>query len=215
MSSAKDDMDSKHSDRTTAGTDPIEAVRDDVLRKIGRNVVNFQKMEAMLKALNAQQSISGSLSDLHALATNARKAVAKKTMGPLVEAFVNSAFSAAPEPREHAVVKEVAVSFSFRIEANEAIAKERKKALRAVVAERNRLVHRWLPEFDPHSKDSCLRLSAELDAQHARVAPEFEALKSIFTAFKDLRTGMVCYLASDEFLNAISRESFAVPEVNR
>ncbi len=208
-------MDSKHTDRTTAGTDPVEAARDDVLRKIGRNLVNFQKLEPMLKALNAQQSISGSLSELHALATNARRAVAKKTMGPLVEAFVNSVFSATPEAREHAAVKEVAVSFSFRIEANEAIAKERKKALRAVVAERNRLVHRWLAEFDPYSKDSCLRLSAELDAQHARVTPELEALKSIFTAFKDLRTGLVCYLASDEVLNAISRESVAEPDVDR
>jgi hypothetical protein len=75
-------MDSKHTDRPTTGTGLVEAARDDVLRKVGRNVVNFQKMEALLKALNAQQSISGSLSELYVLATSARKAVAKKTRDP-------------------------------------------------------------------------------------------------------------------------------------
>jgi hypothetical protein len=109
----------------------------------------------------------------------------------------------------------VEVSFSFRIEANPAIAKERKKALRAVVAERNRLAHQWLAEFDPRSKDSCLRLSAQLDAQHARVVPEFEALKGIFTAFKELRAEMVRYLSSDELLSAISVGSASGSEVNR
>jgi hypothetical protein len=54
VNSAKDDGDSKNMDRLTTRTDVVEAARDDALRKIGRNVVNFQKMEAMLKALNAR-----------------------------------------------------------------------------------------------------------------------------------------------------------------
>ena len=208
-------MDSKHTDRTTAGTDPVEAARDDVLRKIGRNVVNFQKMEAMLKALNAQQSVSGSLRELQTLATRAKRAVAKQPMGPLVDAFVKHAFSGAPEASGGAVQEEAEVSFSFRIESNEVIAKERKRALRAVVAERNKLVHQWLAELDPGSRDSCLRLSAELDEQHARVMPEFEALKGIFNAFRELRAEMSRHIDSDEFLNAISGDRASESEVNR
>lgn len=182
-----------------APAETLDAARDEVLRKIGRNVVNFQKMEAMLKALNAQQSISGSLRELQTLATRTKKAVAKRPMGFLAEAFVKHAFSVAPEASGGAVKEEAEVSFSFRIESNEAIAKERRKALRAVVAERNKLVHQWLAELDPGSRDSCLRLSAELDAQHARVMPQFEALRGVFSAFKKLRAEMARYFASEEF----------------
>jgi len=215
VNSAKDNTGSKDRDRLTTRGNPVEVARDDVLRKIGRNVVNFQKMEAMLKALNAQQSITGSLGELQVLLASARKAVAKKTMGPLAEAFVNSVFSAAPKVREPVDSREVAVSFSFRIEADQLIAEERKKALRAVVAERNKLVHRWLAGFDPHSKESCVQLSAKLDAQHASVMPEFEALRGIVAVFKELRAEMVRCVASDEFLTAISVGRASESDVNR
>jgi hypothetical protein len=198
-----------------AHSETIDTVRDEALRKIGRNVVNFQKMEAMLRVLSVPRSISGSLSELKVLATRARKTVAKKSMGSLVEAFVSSAFSAQPELGERALAEEVAVSFSFRIDANQEISKERKKALRAVVAERNKLVHGWLAEFDSRSMDSCLRLSAELDAQHARIMPEFEALVGIFRAFTEFRAAMARCIASDEFMSAISGDSASESEVSR
>ena len=50
--------------RTTTADIALADVRDAVLRKIGRNVVNFQKMEAMLKLLNTQQAMNGSLKDV-------------------------------------------------------------------------------------------------------------------------------------------------------
>ena len=37
----------------------LDEARDEAFRKIGRNVVNFQKMEAMLKYLIAHGSLKG------------------------------------------------------------------------------------------------------------------------------------------------------------
>jgi hypothetical protein len=179
----------------------LAELRDQVLRKIGRNVVNFQKMEAMLKLLNSQQALSGSLSDLSRIATEASKSVAREPMGRLAEAFVRSVYSSASAAAPpHQNVQEVSVSFSLRIEADANVVKERKRALSSVVAERNNLIHKWLGEFDPNSVESCLKLHAALDEQHARIWPEFEMLKSIVLAFKELRNEVQRYVASDEFL---------------
>jgi hypothetical protein len=57
--------------------------RDEVLRRIGRNVVNFQMVEAMLKHLNAAASVHGPASELAERMEAQRTAVHRKTMGEL------------------------------------------------------------------------------------------------------------------------------------
>lgn len=52
------------------------------------------------------------------------------------------------------------------------------------MAERNKLIHRWLAAFNPNSIESCVELAAAFDEQHARVLPEFEILKSLVFALK-------------------------------
>ena len=85
--------------------------------------------------------------------------------------------------------------------------KERKRALSAVVAERNKLIHKWLSAFNPNSIESCLELGHALDEQHARIWPEFEMLKSIVLAFRELRDEARCYVESEEFLAELQTPS--------
>ena len=174
--------------------------RDQALRKIGRNMVNFQKMEGMLKFLNAQEAMSGSLKDIPEVVARAKKSIDRQPMGQLAEAFVRSAYSNAQNAAELRKDSEVWASFSFRLELAPALVIERKKALRAVVAERNKLVHKWLASFDPNSAESCLSLGVDLDEQHARIWPEFETLKAIVQAVREYQREAMQYLASDAFL---------------
>jgi hypothetical protein len=90
----------------------IEA-RDDVLKKIGRNLVIFQEMEAMPKLVNAQQAISGSLSDLAQIAERAKQATSRLTMGKLVEAFLRSAYSSVEASSDHESPDQMSVTFSM------------------------------------------------------------------------------------------------------
>src|SRR5690349_10877237 len=106
----------------------LSDARDLTLRKIGRNMVNFQKMEAMLKFLNAQQAMSGSLKDIPELLAKAKRSMAKQPMGQLVEAFVRSAYSNAESTADPQANKEISVSFSFRMELAPELAVERTKA---------------------------------------------------------------------------------------
>jgi hypothetical protein len=183
----------------------VADLRDQVLRKIGRNVVNFQKMEAMLKVLNSHQQVSGALSDLPRLFAKASKSTSKLSMGRLADAFIRSVYSTTEghvEQRDH---KEISISFSLNIEADPVLTKERKKALNAVVAERNKLIHEWLANFDPNSMKSCAQLQTELDKQHARIWPEFEMLKSIVQTSKELIDKLTRHLTSDEFLGEVEK----------
>ena len=162
-------------------------IRDQVLRKIGRNVVNFQKMESMLKILNTQQGLTGSINEIEGILEKRTKSTSKQSMGQLAGSFVQSAYSnIQQEPPEQKDPQDFSVSFSFRINMEASLVAERKKALRAVVAERNKLIHRWLASFDPNSLDSCEQLRVALDEQHARIMPEFEALKSIVLAVRTM-----------------------------
>lgn len=185
-------------------------LRDEVLRKIGRNIVNFQKMEAMLRLLNTQRAISGSISDLSRIAAKAKKTTSKQPMGRLADAFIRSVYSSEPALAGHESVKEISVTFSLKIEADPALIAERRRALRSVVKERNKLVHQWLASFDSNSLESCKALAADLDEQHARIWPEFETLRTIVMAVRECQREAAQYLASDAFLAELGRSRAGV-----
>lgn len=190
-----------------ADTIALADLREEVLRKIGRNIVNFQKMEAMLKFLQTQRAISGSISDLSRVAAKAKKATSKQPMGRLADAFIRSAYSSEQTVAEQSSVEEISVTFSLRIEADPALVAERKRALRSVVKERNKLVHKWLASFDPNSLESCEALRADLDEQHAKIWPEFDTLRTIVMAVREYQREAAQYLASDAFLAELRGQS--------
>lgn len=185
----------------------IESIRDQVLRKIGRNVVNVQKMEAMLKMLNTRQAITGSLQDIEKIMARARKSLSKKSMGQLAEAFIRSAYSSTQGENAPCDVEKVSVSFSFRMELEPALVTQRKKALRSVVSERNNLIHKWLGTFDPNSLEGCRALEVKLDEQHERIWPEFETLRGIVQAVREFDREAAQYFNSESFLTELIRVS--------
>lgn len=178
----------------------LEDVRNEVLRKIGRNVLNFQKMEGMLKLLNTHASIAGNIEDIELIRQQQSKSVSRHTMGRLVQAFVESVYSGqAAEEMESENGGRPSISFSFTIEGEADLAAEREKALLSIVEERNRLVHTDLLQFRPNSIDSCNEMSERLDAQNEKILPEFEALQSILRTFQEGRLRLAEYIESDAF----------------
>ena len=183
----------------TSHTDLDEA-RNEALRKIGRNVVNFQKIEAMLKHLLAQGNINGCASELKKLQAHSVASLAKQPMGKLADAFGNSAYSRkatsddAPED-----LAEAFFSFSFKIESDKDFAKERKKTLKVLVEERNKLIHQMLAHFNPNSLESCNNICAELDDQNAKVVPEFKYFKSVVDTLNVAQKELIDFLDSGDW----------------
>ena len=120
----------------------LEDARNEVLRKIGRNVLNLQKMEGMLKLLNTHANISGNIDDLESVSRKQSESVSRHTMGRLVQAFVQSVYLHQTDLNiESESDSKPSISFSFTIEGDADLATEREKALLSIVEERNRLIH--------------------------------------------------------------------------
>ena len=163
----------------------IDAVRDATLQKIGRNVVKFQKMEAMLRYLLTIGKVHGPLSEFESQLTTRRSSFAKLAMGELVSKMVHDFYADdSDSDSAPAALTEPSISFSVTLEGGKDSANAWRKAMILLVQDRNALIHRMIASFDPQSIASCERLSQELDAQNARLIPAYAHLQSLVLAIK-------------------------------
>ena len=152
-------------------------LRNEALRKIGRNIVNLQKMERALKLLVVGSDLKGYISELKGVYQNRLTYVERLSMGRLADNIIDILYSAAEANADAPDdLKEAWVAFGFRIEGGMEQKKATRKALSLVVEERNQLVHKMLSEFDSASVESCRALIDLLDQQQERIAPHFERI---------------------------------------
>ena len=160
----------------------LERARNVALQCIGRNVVNFQKMEAMLKFLIANHKIQGLPDELLRIKRQNHRNVERQTMGSLVDKLFHSVITngISAEEDQDAAAAEMALTFSVELE--EAAHSETREAFGLLVRERNALIHKMLVTFDPNSVQSCLAISRALDKQRELLKPHFEYVKNIVKA---------------------------------
>lgn len=156
--------------------------KDEVLRKIGRNVVILQKLEGMLKKLVLLQGATISADETERLRARA-EAIAKRPLGHVVSEFLREAYpSPDSEESQPAVETRGGFSLSFTLDPN--LGEDHKSTLSSVVSERNELIHQMLLSFDPNSQSSCRSLGDQLDAQLARVEPEYRFMQGLLASIK-------------------------------
>ena len=182
-------------------------LRNEALRKIGRNIVNLQKMERALKLLVVQSDVKGYVSELEGIYQSRFADVERHSMGRLADNAIDILYSAADfnadVPDDS---KEAWVAFGFRIEGGKDRKKAIKKALSLVVNERNRLVHKMLGEFDSASVESCRALIDILDQQDERINPHFERIMGWLRSLHEGRMILLEVLKDGKLLESDSEE---------
>jgi hypothetical protein len=164
----------------------IETARNTTLQKIGRNVVNLAKMEAMLKELLRFCDFTSTAEFLSKNAAARIKKVARMPMGALVDEAPKSLFfENAREAKETRDMFDPTFSFAFSIEGSKEMVETWHAEMKFVVEERNTLIHRALARFDPNSLESCEALSAQLDEQRARMLRPCQWLESTVLAYRE------------------------------
>jgi len=184
----------------------LDDLQDEVLRGIGRNVLNLQKMEGMLKFIVSSTGKIGStkgaaqpMEDLERSIKSRRKAIKRLPMGHLVENLSKSLQSGEIYQGETADSENgFSIEVSFSID-NEDFTNELSEALRGIVRERNDLIHKRLIPFNPKSVESCRDLIGELEEQRTRIKPQFEALSAICLSLKDYFKQLKDYADSESF----------------
>jgi len=153
-------------------------LREIAFRKIGRNVINLQRFERMLKLIIVRSNISGYVTELAKIHQNKTEGTSHSTLGSLVKDFLDTVYST-DDPFSDGPTdarNEIWMSHALRIESNADLISKKEGELREVVEERNLLIHHWLAEVDFASNNECQQLISRLDAQNDRLTPHYEAV---------------------------------------
>ena len=169
----------------------LSELRNQALQKIGRNVLNFQRMEKALKSIIKASNLQGHTSDLAEIHRKNSDWVDKRSMGVLVDEFLNAVY-ANDRPEEvtspdNSGPGETWVSFAFRAERDEERITALREALLRVVRERNELFHQMLGTFDSSSDESCRDLISRLDEQNERLRPYYNWVMQMLEGLRSLQ----------------------------
>jgi hypothetical protein len=158
----------------------LEKVRKEALQKIGRNVVNFAKLEAALKLLLTFTKSAGTPRELVRKQQDIIKENSKKSLGAIAKLFnstlikkeTNTKFN--PEKLD-----EIHISLLFGFE-NDKDSKQFQESLMKLVRERNDLIHHCLAKLDITSIQNYKDLIEYLDEQHTRIIDKLKLIECFF-----------------------------------
>lgn len=177
----------------------LEKAKNEVLRKIGRNMILFQQMERMLKYLITNGNGSGYISEIKANKEQRAETIHRQTMGQLVGQYLDDTHLGRDESTEKPeILKEAYLSFNFRLKCDAVYYENKKQDLDSIVADRNELIHHLLPGFNPNSIESCLETDRYLEQQREKLIPEFDMLRNMTKILQEGWKEIGEFLASDE-----------------
>jgi hypothetical protein len=178
-----------------------EQLKAEVLRRIGRNLLIFQQIEALLKFLLIQHKTEGTPEDFQARHEKRAKRINKEILGNLVKEYVGGVLKDANEelPDEQEPRVTPYVSITTQIEVDAEFLEAMRRDLKFMTDERNELVHHFLPRWQPNSAEKLQESLDYLDAQRQKALPIHEHLRGIYDQLQENRKRVSEYLASDEY----------------
>ena len=164
----------------------IETIRTEALRKLGRNIVNFSKIEGLLKHLLPMAKIDGNIEKLLDKLFVDRQKINKQTLGNLVRDFHKNFLGDAIQvnPLEDDP-KRISILFNISYSNQEFLEMKKQKFL-DVVAERNKLIHQDLANLDTSSTEDYRKLIIYLDEQNPQLLNHLAELAEIINLFNDM-----------------------------
>ena len=182
-----------------------QSARDELFRRIGRNVVAFQYLEDVLRSLIPKLSNKLTLRELQTGQDKVSRKHTKSMLGELAGDYHQKVYSknVADETVSDEVSSEPTLALGFHIEVPPETEAERKRDLMNLIDERNQLIHKDLVSIDLDSREECEEFSERLDQQYAWIRRWLDHLYSVRTR---VREGFLGLLESDEFLAVLKGE---------
>jgi hypothetical protein len=179
----------------------IEELKNEVLRKIGRNVVLYQQFEVMLKLLVTHGNFSGYVCDLEEIKEQQKAKVMRHTLGQVAGQFLENTHGDYKETEEdlpELLEKKMHMSFSFKIQSDEELYLLTKANLAKIIQERNELIHQFVLNFNLNTIESLIGAGSYLDAQREALLPEHENVKQNLKALDEGRRELAKLFVSGE-----------------
>ena len=168
----------------------------DAYYAIGRNVVNFQRLEHILKQLALFAPICATPSTLESVVEKQRAKAQRLTLGGAVKKWIESEYHTTKPKEGPRLDEQVIISFGFEPPMTPEYFDQLSGELESLAQERNRLIHLDLAQLNFEDEAECTALSIQLNAQNDRIIRATEFLGLILAQMKEL----VRLIASDEGL---------------
>ena len=182
----------------------IEAVRAEALRKLGRNIVNFSKIEAAFKYLLSVSQLEGTGKTVSEQLRRNQTRLRKQTLGKLAQEFHKNILGNASQSEPTPDFSGAGISLSFKVTYNNPdFLKEQKRKLASLVAERNKLIHQKLAFIDTNSVEDYHNLITLLDAQNPRLLAQLEELRWMIETLRESLKAFEDLSKSPAFLQSI------------
>jgi hypothetical protein len=179
---------------------------DEVLRKVGRNLIIFQQVEGMIRVIGSTCRSAGLARDLPKALATASREISKQPMGKAASLTLKKFFGdsdATPPPDD---LQEVWISISIGVDRDPEFEKQLRNDIAAAVRERNKLAHHFLSTWQMSSIESCYEASAVLDEQRARVLPLHATLKGLVEGMASTGRALLESDALEQLLSDASNE---------
>jgi len=189
-----------------AGID-LEQFKNDVYRKIGRNVMLLQKIEMLLKYLLSRRDISGYSNEIKIIADKKLEYYDNKNMGQLLEDFFKEDISPAQDKSPESLTG-IWISFDIMFNKDVKLKKKSQESFDLLRKNRNILVHNSLPNWDYlNSIEGCESACIDLDHQYDNhIKPTFHCLKAytemLQEGFQEGIKELVDKLTNDSLVNS-------------
>lgn len=180
-------------------TSDLKPTQDEVLRRVGRNLLLFQQIEHFLKFLLSTHRAGGTADTFKANLQMQAEGISKKMLGQLVEKYATEVLQDAGEdvPEEESPADWF--MSSFRISGGTKFVESMRRDLKVMTEERNELVHHFLPRWQPDSHEKLADALAYLDAQREKVLPMNEHLRRTIDHMKEAKQRLLEFMASPEY----------------
>lgn len=178
----------------------FQNLEDEVLRKIGRNLLIFQQIEYILKRILSNSRVQGYV---HELADNKERRVngiQNDMLGLLIQRYVNEILSD-PDEEQHRPqdLSGPWLFFSFKITGDDKFYELQCRNLELMRKERNQLVHQFLPYWRTDSPEQLSIACEYLDGQRQKILPTWEHLKSVVETMHQALQEHASHFGSEEF----------------
>ena len=160
----------------------------EVERKVGRDVILFQRFEAVLKFILSKREYEGAYAEIASVMKAKRGALEMQTLGNLAKRYAFEVHKPEPKHRHEPDVTPddgPEFSFSFHVISNPEDSEKRAKELAALVSERNYLVHQVLANYQESDVQQRAQVSEYLDSQYQKINAEYQAALQLVKVMRE------------------------------
>lgn len=186
---------SENAAQPTPGRTPAT---DEVLRRVGRNLVIFQQVEQALKFLITHAGFHAPASQFAERYAMHAQAIGKKSMGDLAGKLTGAVLTPDGRAATPDAIDEAWFGFRFTVETDTESVARQEAELKELVDRRNELVHHFLPRWQAAVDGDVETALAWLDAQREAAVGMLDRLQGWAHTVDTARKEHAAFLASEE-----------------